>query len=63
MLTGDVMLAVRDALDALASSRRLDDTAGQLAAMHVLAICYRMLERNPDATRIAQAASALRAAS
>ena len=63
MLTGDVMLAVRDALDALASSRRLDDRAGQLAAMHVLAICYRMLERNPDATRIAEAPSALRAAS
>jgi hypothetical protein len=63
MWTGDVMLAVRDALDALALSRRIDDTSGQLAAMAVLVECYRMLQRTPDAARIAEAASALRAAS
>jgi hypothetical protein len=63
MWTGDVLLAVRDGLDALALSRRIGDRTGQLAAMHVLAQCYRLLERTPDATRIAQAASALRAAS
>lgn len=61
MTTGDVLLAVRDALDALALSRRIEDRGGQLAAMHVLAQCYRLLERTPDATRIAKAASALRA--
>jgi hypothetical protein len=63
MTTGDVLLAVRDALDALALSRRIDDTSGQLAAMHVLAQCYRLLERTPDAAKIAKAANALRAAS
>jgi tetratricopeptide (TPR) repeat protein len=63
MTTGDVLLAVRDALDALALSRRIDDTSGQLAAMHVLAQCYRLLERAPDAAKIAKAANALRAAS
>ncbi len=63
MTTGDVMLAVRDALDALALSRRIEDTSGQLAAMHVLAQCYGLLERTPDAAKIAKAASALRAAS
>ncbi|HET6337232.1 MAG TPA: hypothetical protein VFG30_28600 [Polyangiales bacterium] len=61
MTTGDVLLAVRDALDALALSRRTEDRGGQLAAMHVLAQCYRLLERTPDAARIAQAASELRA--
>jgi hypothetical protein len=61
MTTGDVMLAVRDALDALALSRRIEDTSGQLAAMSVLAQCNRILERTPDAARIAEAASALRA--
>jgi hypothetical protein len=63
MWTGEVLGAVRDALDALALSRRLSDRAGQLAAMQVLAQCYRLLERTPDATRIDQAASALRTAS
>jgi hypothetical protein len=55
------MLAVRDARDALALSRRIEDTSGQLAAMHVLAQCYGLLERTPDAARITKAASALRA--
>jgi hypothetical protein len=61
MMTGDMLLAVRDALDALALSRRIEDRGGQLAAMHVLAQCYRLLERTPDAARISDAASALRA--
>jgi hypothetical protein len=60
MLTGDAVLAVRDALESLAWSRRLEDGDGQLAAMHVLTLCYRLLEHEEEAVHIGQAARSLR---
>jgi hypothetical protein len=59
MQGGEPALGVRDALDALAASRRLADTAGQSAALHVLAHGYRMLDREPDALRIEATENAL----
>ncbi|HEX7477512.1 MAG TPA: hypothetical protein VF331_06875 [Polyangiales bacterium] len=53
---GDPIHGVRDALAALARSRRLADPAGERAALHVLAHCYRQLQREPDAARIDAAA-------
>lgn len=58
-LTGDITLGIRDALEALALSRRGGDAEGQLAALHVLSLCYRVIEREDDASRIAQAADRL----
>jgi hypothetical protein len=53
---GDAQLGVRDALAALAQNRQLGDARGQTAALRVLAIGYRMLDRAADADNIEAAA-------
>jgi hypothetical protein len=58
MESGHPRQAVRDALGALATSRRTSDKAGELAALHVLAFCYGNLDRADEAKRIAEAAQA-----
>ena len=58
---GELVDAVRAALEALASARREHDARGERAALELLAGCYRALDRPEDAERIAQAASAPRA--
>ncbi len=58
--SGNAALGVRDALGALAASRKLSDARGEVAALHVLAHCYRNLDREDDALRIAVAACAPR---
>jgi hypothetical protein len=55
---GDAELGVRDALAALAQNRQLGDTRGETAALHVLSLCYDMLERATDAGRLEAAALA-----
>jgi tetratricopeptide (TPR) repeat protein len=53
---GDAQLAVRDALAALAQNRQLGDARGETAALRVLALGYRMLDRAADADSIDAAA-------
>jgi tetratricopeptide (TPR) repeat protein len=55
---GDAELGVRDALAALAQNRQLGDARGETAALHVLSLCYGMLERGSDAGRLEAAALA-----
>ena len=55
---GECMDAVRSALEALASARRGREPRGERAALELLAACYHLLGREPDAERIAQAAAA-----
>jgi hypothetical protein len=54
--SGDVIEAVRAALDGLAGCRRMPDAVGERAALLVLCACYRMLGREPEAHRIESAA-------
>jgi hypothetical protein len=54
--SGDVIEAVRAALDGLAGCRRATDAGGERAALLVLCGCYRMLGREPEAHRIESAA-------
>jgi hypothetical protein len=55
---GDAELGVRDALAALAQSRQLGDARGESAALHVLSLCYGMLDRNAEARQLEAAAAA-----
>lgn len=54
---GECMDAVRSALEALASARRVPEPRGERAALELLAACYELLGRAPDAERIARAAA------
>jgi hypothetical protein len=54
---GECMDAVRSALEALASARRAPEPRGERAALELLAACYQLLDRSPDAERIARAAA------
>jgi tetratricopeptide (TPR) repeat protein len=55
---GDAQLGVRDALAALAQTRQLGDVRGESAALHVLSLCYGMLERTAEAGQLEAAAVA-----
>jgi hypothetical protein len=55
---GECMDAVRSALEALASARRVMEPLGERAALELLAACYQLLGREPEAERIALAAAA-----
>jgi tetratricopeptide (TPR) repeat protein len=55
---GDAQLSVRDALAALAQTRQLGDLRGESAALHVLSLCYGMLERTTEARQLEAAAAA-----
>jgi tetratricopeptide (TPR) repeat protein len=55
---GDAQLGVRDALAALAQTRQLGDVRGESAALHVLSLCYGMLERTTEAGQLEAAAVA-----
>lgn len=50
--------AIRSALDALGSARAHDDRRGQAASLHVLAGCFRSIDRAKDAGRLQAAADA-----
>jgi len=51
--------ALRSALDALGNARAHDDRRGQSASLHVLAGCFRALDRRDDAARLQAVANAL----
>jgi tetratricopeptide (TPR) repeat protein len=55
---GDTQRAVRDALSALGQCRQQSDAFGTTAALRVLALIYRQLEREADALRLDAAAAA-----
>jgi hypothetical protein len=50
--SGEMIEAVRAALDGLSYARRAEDARGERAALHALAACYRALGREDDAARI-----------
>jgi hypothetical protein len=58
LCAGEAELGVRDALAALAQNRHLHDARGETAALHVLAVGYRLLDRPADADRIEASAVA-----
>jgi hypothetical protein len=55
--------AVRSSLEALAHARRQGESRGERAALHVLAACYRALDREQDAMKLETRAEALPSAS
>jgi hypothetical protein len=55
---GDARLGVRDALAALSQNRQLGDQRGETAALHVLSLCYGMLDRASEALQLEAAANA-----
>jgi hypothetical protein len=59
LAAGDPQQSVREALSALAQNRTLRDQLGATAALRVLAMGYRVLERAAEAERLEAAAGAL----
>jgi hypothetical protein len=59
---GECVDAVRSLLEALASARRAHETLGERAALELLSACFRLLDREADAERIANAAATVSAA-
>ncbi|MDD9937142.1 MAG: hypothetical protein OXT09_26260 [Myxococcales bacterium] len=54
--SGEMLAAIRAALEALGAARAQQDERGARAAMHVLSACYRVLGRDQDAAAIEAAA-------